>query len=100
MLVVVITAFCVPGAVLAALLRVGGDGGKAFDDLQKVNRGCLSLEERGGGGCGAEDVSAGRGGDGRAQVGSQNWALGWGSYSYRRISFPQVPCALGQRRQE
>ena len=32
-----------------------------------------------------------------AQVGSQNWALGWGSDSDRRISFPQVHCALRQK---
>ena len=35
-----------------------------------------------------------------AQVGSRNWALGWGSDSDSRISFPHVRCALGQRRRE
>ena len=40
-----------PGAATLRVVGWGGDGGKALDDLPKVNRGCLSLEERGGGRC-------------------------------------------------
>lgn len=101
MLVVVITTFCVPGCrpVQPRSRWWGaGDGGKALDDLRKVNRGCLSLEEWGGGRCvGLRTRPQDREEIEGAQVGSQNWALGWGSDSDRRISFPQVHCALRQK---